>query len=82
MKCPICGCEMQDGGLIVNGIGVLWFPKEQFETSSIKNLSFYVGGKNIYSRSNILLGQTKIPNAFFCGSCKKIVGIFDTTNNE
>ena len=29
----------------------------------------------------ILLGQTKVPNAFFCKMCNKIVGVFDVTNN-
>lgn len=30
MICPICGGEMEEGGLIASGISVMWFPLEQF----------------------------------------------------
>ena len=38
-------------------------------------------GLRTIGKTNILLGQTKVPNAFFCGNCNKIVGVFDITNN-
>ncbi len=30
MICPICGGEMEEGGLIASGLNVMWFPLEQF----------------------------------------------------
>ena len=79
MRCPICGNEMEEGGLIVDGVAPGWVPKEQFERKGLKRL-VYTGLRSI-GTTNIPLGQTKIPNAFFCKNCNKIVGIFDVTNN-
>lgn len=31
MKCPICNQEMEDGGLIINGVTPGWVPMEQFK---------------------------------------------------
>lgn len=30
MICPICGGEMEEGGLIASGISAMWFSPEQF----------------------------------------------------
>lgn len=78
MRCPICGCEMEEGGLIVDGVAPGWVPMEQFKRKGLKRL-VYTGLRTI-GTANVLLGQTKIPNAFFCKGCDKVVGIFDVTN--
>lgn len=79
MKCPYCQEEMEEGGLIVDGVAPGWVPMEQFNRKGMKRL-MYTGLRTI-GKTNILLGQTKIPNAFFCKKCHKIVGVFDITNN-
>lgn len=79
MKCPICGAEMEAGGLIVDGVAPGWVPMEEFNRKGLKRL-VYTGLRTI-GEANILLGQTKIPNAYFCKKCNKIVGIFDVTND-
>jgi len=80
MKCPICDNEMQEGGLIINGVSPSWVPKEQFQKKGMKRL-VYTGVRTI-GITNILLGQTKVPNAYYCKCCNKIVGVFDITNND
>lgn len=79
MKCLICGNEMTEGGLIVNGVNPGWVPMEQFNKKGIKRL-VYTGLRSI-GKTNILLNQTKIPNAWFCRNCNKIIGILDVTNH-
>lgn len=79
MKCPICNNEMQEGGLIIDGVAPGWVPLEQFQKKGLKRL-LYTGLRRI-GTANILLRQTKVPNAFFCPNCNKVVGIFDATNN-
>ena len=78
MRCPICSAEMEEGGIIANGVSVMWVPIEQFNKKGIKRL-VYNNGRTIAS-INLLIGETKISNAFLCGNCNKIVGIFDITN--
>lgn len=79
MKCPYCGAEMEEGGLIVDGVAPGWIPLKQFNQKGMKRLVY--SSLRTIGKANILLGQTKIPNAFFCQECNKIVGIFDITNN-
>lgn len=79
MKCPICDLEMQEGGLIVDGVMPGWVPMEQFRKKGLKSLAYR--GLRTIGKSNILLGETKVPNAFFCRNCNKIVGVFDITND-
>ena len=79
MKCPICNQDMEEGGLIIDGVAPGWIPMEQFKRKGLKRL-VYKGLRSI-GKTNILFGQTKVPNAHFCRSCNKIIGIFDVTNN-
>lgn len=79
MKCPICSHEMHEGGLIADGVAPAWVPMEQFQKKGLKRI-VYTGGRTI-GKTNFLLRQTKVPNAFFCEHCNKIVGIFDVTND-
>ena len=79
MKCPLCGNEMREGGLIIDGVAPGWVPMEEFQKKGLKRL-IYKGLRTI-GKANVLLGETKVPNAFFCENCNKIVGIFDVTNN-
>lgn len=79
MKCPICGEEMLEGGLIIDGVAPGWVSMEQFCKKGLKRL-VYTGLRTI-GKTNFLLGETKVPNAFFCRTCNKIVGVFDVTNH-
>ncbi len=36
MKCPICGNEMQEGGLIIDGVVPGWVPLEEFEKKGLE----------------------------------------------
>ena len=75
MICPICASEMQQGGLIADGIFVSWFPQEEFEKKNLLGIHF--DGKILDGHSNYILKQTKVPNAFYCETCNKVVGIFE-----
>ena len=79
MNCPICGAQMEKGGLIIDGVAPGWVPMDQFQKKGAKRL-LYTGLRTI-GKTNILLGQTRVPGAFFCKNCNKIVGIFDVTND-
>ena len=79
MRCPICGNEMQEGGLIIDGVASGWVPMEQFQKKELKRI-VHTGLRTI-GEVSILWGQTKVANAFFCRQCNKIVGVFDVTNN-
>ena len=79
MKCPICNQEMEEGGLIVDGVAPGWVPTEQFRRKGFKRI-VYMGLCTI-GKENLLLGQTKVPNAFFCRNCNKTVGVFDVMND-
>lgn len=79
MNCPICGGVMEEGGLIINSTAPGWVPMEQFKRRGLKRLLYT--GLRTFGRSNYLLGQTRVENAFYCQSCKKIVGLFDVTND-
>ena len=80
MNCPLCNQEMEEGGLIINGSPTPgWVPMEQFRKRGLKRL--YYSGLRTIGKTNILLNQTRVPNAHFCRNCNKIVGIFDVTND-
>jgi hypothetical protein len=75
MKCPICGEEMLAGGLISAGISVGWVPKDEFDKKGLRRISYQEW--HSIGNSSILLGQTKIPNAFLCKKYNKVIGVFD-----
>lgn len=75
MKCPVCESEMQEGGLSANGRFVIWHSKEIFDKKRF--LGVLAEGKFLKSKFNFLTMQSKIPNAFYCEKCNKVVGIFD-----
>ena len=75
----MCIRDRLEGGIIVDDVACGWVPMEQFKKKGIKRL-MYTGMRTI-GESSILLNQTKIPNAYFCKNCNKIMGIFDVTNN-
>ena len=31
MKCPVCNIEMEEGGLIIDGVAPGWVPMDQFK---------------------------------------------------
>ena len=79
MKCPVCGNDMEEGGLLIDGVAPGWIPMEQFEKKGLERL-VHTGLRTI-GKTNLLLGQTKVPNAFFCKTCNKIIGVFNITNH-
>ena len=78
MQCPTCGGDLQEGGLIIDGVAPGWVPMEQFAKKGLKRMA-YTGLRTI-GKSNILLGQTRVPDAYFCPICNKVMGVFDVTN--
>ena len=79
MKCPICGKEMIEGGIIGNGaMSIDWYPKKEFEKKWYKTL-YYKGGKSLGSS---LVKVTKISNAWYCPDCNKVTGIFDVSDQQ
>ena len=78
MQCPICGGALQEGGLIIDGVAPGWVPMEQFAKKGLKRMA-YTGLRTI-GKSNILLGQTRVPDAYFCPICNKVMGGFDVTD--
>ncbi|MDO4740187.1 MAG: PF20097 family protein [Eubacteriales bacterium] len=80
MLCPICGKEMEKGGLVAQGVVLMWHPEAQFAKKGLGRM-LYTEGKPI-GRSNVLLGQTRVPDAYYCADCNKVTGIFDVTNGN
>jgi len=80
MNCPICGKEMEKGGLIGSGVSLMWFPQSQFGKKGLRRL-LYTGGKPI-GRSNALLSQTRVSDAYYCDVCGKVTGIFDVVKRN
>ena len=78
MNCPICGAQMEEGGLIIDGVDPGWVTMGELKKKGAARL-LYTGLRTI-GKTNILLGHTRVPKAFFCKKCNKIVGIFDVTN--
>lgn len=74
MKCPLCNELMSEGGIVTNGDSVSWFSKEEYDK---KRRFTFKAGKQI-GKTNYLLGLTRIDNAFYCETCNKVVGVFDT----
>lgn len=75
MKCPICNNEMIEGGLVIDGVAPGWVPMEEFQKKGLKRI-VHTGLRTI-GKSSVLFSQTKVPNAFLCKNCNKIVGVFD-----
>lgn len=75
MKCPLCGGELEEGGLVVQGVSAMWFPQEEYEKKGLQRV-VYTGGKALAGRTNYLLDHTRIDGAFYCKKCKKVMGIF------
>lgn len=80
MQCPICGKEMEEGGLIGGGVTLQWFPQKQFGKRGLRRL-LYTGGKAI-GNSNVLLSQTRVPGAYYCSDCNKVTGVFDVVESN
>ena len=78
MNCIICNSTMEPGGIISEGVSTMWVPLNEFNKRGPKRL-VYSGGKRL-GTPNILIGQTRISNAFFCKKCNKVIGIFDAGN--
>lgn len=77
MNCPICGSEMDPGGIVTDGVTPAWVPEKEFKKTGLKRLVYH-DAKRI-GKANAILGQSKISNAYYCSKCNKIVGIFEVT---
>ena len=76
MNCPVCGKEMAAGGLWVSGTLVRWLPEKDFRESTLFKIVF-PDAKVLKGKTNHLMKETKVPGAYYCENCGKIVGIFD-----
>ena len=75
MNCPVCNRAIEEGGIITGGVTAMWHPLREFEKKGLRRM-IYKDGKPI-GKSSILLDQTRIPNAWLCRHCNKIVGVFE-----
>lgn len=75
MKCMFCGNEMQEGGIITQGVSALWVPLEEYNKRGIRKM-IYTGGKSL-GKIDVVLGQVKLDNAYYCPNCNKVIGYFD-----
>ena len=75
MNCPFCGKELQKGGIIAGG-PVAWFPEREFNRDLLSKLGIYGHGKTL-GKFVPIVNQIKIPNAYYCDTCGKVMGAFD-----
>lgn len=70
MNCPLCGAEMEKGGIVTDGIVSTWVPDNEFEKKGLKRIVYHNAKGTGESRA--ILRQTKFPNAYTTGhsSCK------------
>ena len=80
MKCPVCGGEMERGGLIADRY-VSYVPQEEFERNALQALGGYNGAKNL-GKHSLLRSRTLVPDAWYCDACKVVTGIFDVTSED
>lgn len=73
MKCPECGAEMETGGLVSNGLAIVWYPKENYEKNALKRV--FTVGKRI-GKTSIFMEETKVPDAYYCKNCNIVTGVF------
>lgn len=76
MKCPVCGNEMESGGLLIDGTLIRWVPLDTFNRGPLHRMHL-TGNKIVKHESNMLTRQTKVSNAHYCNICDKVIGIFD-----
>lgn len=81
MKCPICGGEMERGGLIADSLYISWVPQEEYERNALQALGGYNGAKNL-GKHSFLRSRTLVPGAWYCDACKVVTGVFDVTSED
>ncbi len=81
MKCPMCGGEMERGGLIADSLYISWVPQEEYERNALQALGGYNGAKNL-GKHSFLRSPTLVPGAWYCDACKKVTGVFDVTSED
>lgn len=80
MKCPMCGGEMESGGLIADRY-ISWV-QEEFDKSALEEFgSGYEGRRNL-GKYSPLKTETLVPGAWYCGACKVVTGVFDVTSED
>ena len=78
MNCPICGKEMEKGGIIAEkAITVMWHPDAEFQKKGLKSYIFRRG--KLLGTHHPLRAVIKIPDAWYCSKCNKVTGTFDVT---
>jgi len=70
---------MQEGGLIVDGLAVNWVNLKEFQKRGLKRLIY--NEVRPIGKTNFILSQTRVPGAFFCERCNKVIGFFDVIND-
>ena len=81
MKCPMCGGEMERGGLIADSLYISWVPQEEYERNALQALGGYNGAKNL-GKHSLLHSRTLVPGAWYCDACKVVTGVFDVTSED
>lgn len=76
VKCPLCNGDLIEGGLVIWGNMAGWVPIDQLD----KKWGRYSDWHSI-ARPTMFLSNIKIPYAFFCEDCNKIIGVFDVVKD-
>ena len=69
---------MEKGGIVAEkAITVMWHPESEFQKKGLRSISFTSG--RLLGSHHPFRGVVKIPDAWYCGKCEKVTGIFDVT---
>ncbi len=80
MNCPICGKEMEKGGLVSDGFVIGW--REEKKLHAISPNRLFYGDLKPMGKQNKPLREVVVDGAYYCQSCEKITGIFDVTDYD
>lgn len=59
MNCPLCGYEMEKGGIVTDGIVSTWVPDNEFEKKGLKRIVYH-NAKDI-EESRVSLDRQNFP---------------------
>lgn len=86
MKCPICGNEMEKGGIIIGESRYMdtpsWYPESELKKRWLN--TFRREGERVISQPDeyrFLSGENHY-EAWLCQNCNKVVAVFDVKPQE
>lgn len=77
MICPICGNEMERGG-ILSANKISWYPEVEFEKKGFGK--YFRKGERIFEHYDDVSFQTRIRDTFLCKNCNIVSGLWRVRN--